>query len=231
MFTWICPQCGAEVPPSESSCPNCAAKESAPSTEAPAAAPAAQPPAPPAAPQGARKAYAPAVPRAARSGGVPGWVVALLVAGFLVSLGAIWLLYVLPNSRAREAASQTAPPPLETVAATPAPGGKPHPLAKYIEVTGFRITEDAKKNVQIKYLVVNHSGADLSDLVMELTIRPATARPEDKPVAAFSAKVPSLGPYESREITSTTKTEYRAYELPDWQFLRAEFRITSPPAE
>jgi hypothetical protein len=42
MFTWICPQCGREVPPSYTECPDCAAKGKVP--PAPAAEPA-QPPA------------------------------------------------------------------------------------------------------------------------------------------------------------------------------------------
>ena len=47
MFTWICPQCGREVPPSYNDCPDCAAKGKA---EPPPAQPSAplpgQPPAP-----------------------------------------------------------------------------------------------------------------------------------------------------------------------------------------
>jgi len=42
MFTWICPQCGREVPPSYSDCPDCAAKAAAGG----AAAPPPQPPQP-----------------------------------------------------------------------------------------------------------------------------------------------------------------------------------------
>jgi hypothetical protein len=43
-------------------------------------------------------------------------------------------------------------------------------------------------------------------------------------------KVAALGPYEAKEVETTVKSALRAYELPDWQFLRAEFEITSPPA-
>lgn len=228
MFNWICPQCGAEVPPSYDSCPNCAAREAGPAPAVPAAAP---PPVPQAPAAGVRKAFAPAAAPAAPRGGLPGWLVALLVATVLVGLGAAGYFYLLPSSRARQAGAEPAPPALETVAAAPAAGGKPHPLAKYIEITGFRIIEDARKNVQVKYVVVNHSNAELADLAMDLTLRPSTARPEDQPIASFSVKVPALLPYESREFSSTAKTQLRAYELPDWQFLRAEFRITSPPAE
>ena len=56
MFTWICPQCGREVPPAYTDCPDCAAK-------AAASAAAASPPPPPAEPGGpAQTAPPPAYP-------------------------------------------------------------------------------------------------------------------------------------------------------------------------
>src|SRR5882724_3074048 len=48
MFTWICPQCGREVPPSYNDCPDCAAKgKAAPPPAQPSAPAPAPPPAPP----------------------------------------------------------------------------------------------------------------------------------------------------------------------------------------
>jgi hypothetical protein len=44
----------------------------------------------------------------------------------------------------------------------------------------------------------------------------------------FDAKVPSLGPEEIQDVTATAATKLRIYELPDWQFIKAEFEITSP---
>jgi hypothetical protein len=207
MFTWICPKCGFEVQPSYSECPNCAR----PPEEA-AAAPAPRP-------------VAPAGPRTA----LPGWLVAALVAAVLVGLGAGAYFYLLPSS---QATSQTAAPPAPFEAPTshPTPGAKPHPLAKFIEIAGLRVTEDAKQKAQIKFLVVNHSGAELGDVTLAITLRPSTAKPDDKPLVSYVVKVASLRPYEAREMEASAKTGLRAYELPDWQFLRAEFEITSPPA-
>ena len=42
------------------------------------------------------------------------------------------------------------------------------------------------------------------------------------------AKVPSLGPLEIKDISAKVTTKLRIYELPDWQFMRADFDITSP---
>ena len=214
MFTWICPKCGAEVPPSYSECPNCAKPP-----EARSAAPAAPPLPPPARPA------KPAPPRAA----VPGWLVALLVAAVLVGLGAGAYFYLLPSSKTATLAPRQ-PAPFEAPFSLPSPKAKAHPLAKFIEIAGMRVTEDLKQKAQIKFLVVNHSGAELGDLTLAITLKPSTAKPEDKPVAVFTVKVASLRPYEARELETSVKSELRAYELPDWQFLRAEFEITAPPA-
>jgi hypothetical protein len=47
-------------------------------------------------------------------------------------------------------------------------------------------------------------------------------------VTEFEAKVPALSPHEVKDVTAQANTTLRIYELPDWQFLRAEFDITSP---
>ena len=214
MFTWICPKCGTEVPPSYSECPNCARPP-----EARSAVPAAAPLPPPA---------RPARPAPMKSA-VPGVLVALLVAAVLVGLGAGAYFYLLPSSKTAAPASKQ-PASFEAPSSFPSPKAKAHPLAKFIEIAGLRVTEDLKQKAQIKFVVVNHSGAELGDLTLAITLKPFTAKPEDKPVAAFSIKVPSLRPYESRQLETSVKSELRAYELPDWQFLRAEFEITAPAA-
>jgi hypothetical protein len=95
-------------------------------------------------------------------------------------------------------------------------------------VTGIRVSEDKKKNVQIRMDVVNHSLADVSDMELKVDIRSASAKPGDAPLCEVIAKVPPLGPQESKDVTAVGKTQFRAYELPDWQFLRVEYEIVSP---
>jgi hypothetical protein len=56
----------------------------------------------------------------------------------------------------------------------------------------------------------------------------SAAKPGDDPVTQFDAKVPSLGPHEIKDVTAQATTKLRLYELPDWQFLRGDFDITSP---
>jgi hypothetical protein len=219
MFTWICPKCGAEVLPSYSECPNCAR----PPEEQPAAEPAAAPRAAAAAPAAPARPAGPRVP-------LPGWAVAVLVAVVLVGLGAGAYFFLLPSSKAKSQTAAVPPAPFESPASQPAPSARPHPLAKFIEIAGLRVTEDARQKAQIKFLVINHSGAELGDVTLAITLKPSVAKPGDKPLASYSVKVARLGPYESRELETSVKTELRAYELPDWQFLRAEFEITSPPA-
>ena len=115
-------------------------------------------------------------------------------------------------------------PAAETAIATPAKG---HPLAKFIEISGFRTVEDARKPA-LRFLVINHSSAELPPLTLEVNLRVAGAKPEDPPVSTLNVKVPGIDPYDSKEITAQMKSRLRAYEFPDWQFLRADFSVVSP---
>ena len=102
-----------------------------------------------------------------------------------------------------------------------------HRFAKSIELAGFRVAELKPGTLQIKFGAVNHSLADLGDLGMTVIIRARTAREEEPPLASFPCKV-YLGPEEWKDVTVNLPTKLRVYELPDWQFLRASFEITSP---
>jgi hypothetical protein len=104
----------------------------------------------------------------------------------------------------------------------------PHPLAKYLELSGYRITETAPGKLSVKFAVVNHSDADIGDLTLKIKLITTAAKPDDPPITEFEAKVPALGPQELKDVTATAATKLRIYELPDWQFIRAAVEITSP---
>jgi hypothetical protein len=116
------------------------------------------------------------------------------------------------------------------IPAGPAATVSKHPLAKYIEFAGFRMREASAGKLNVKFVAINHSEADLGDLVVKVRLLTTVAKPEDPPISEFDVKIPSLGPQEIREIDASGATKLRIYELPDWQFLRAEFEIVSPAA-
>ena len=123
--------------------------------------------------------------------------------------------------------SSSPPPQAAKQPAAPAKASN-NPVAKYIELVGFRITEKGKGKLNIRFGVVNHSDADIGDLEMTVNIRTTNSKPEDPPIFTFPVKVSSVGPEELKEVEAETTTTLRVYELPDWQFLRPDFVVTSP---
>lgn len=221
MFTWICPTCGREVPPAYDECPDCAAKGKAGEPPAQAAPPAPPPgpersatPVPP--PQAAL--YAPPPPRP----GVPTWLLAILFAfAFLgVGAGVYWLVNYFRGG------TQAASVPIETSAVKG--HSKEHPLQKYVEVSGIRFVENAKHDIEARFVVINHSGADVTDLAGAVNVWGRTAKSEEEAAGSFRFTMPSLGPYESKEGIAPLSTKLKVYELPDWQNVSAEVQITSP---
>jgi hypothetical protein len=115
--------------------------------------------------------------------------------------------------------------PMEPTSAVPT---KKHPLAKYVELVGFRLSEAGGGKLRVKFVVVNHSEADIGDLGVRVRLMTSSSKPEDPPISEFDVKVPTLGPEEIKDVEAETPSKLRIYELPDWQFLKAEFEITCP---
>jgi len=103
-----------------------------------------------------------------------------------------------------------------------------NPLAKYIELVGFRINEKSAGKLEVQFGVVNHSEADVGDLKISVNLGTTAAKPGEPPLISFPAKVSSLGPSEMKNVSVEVPTKLRVYELPDWQFLKADFQITDP---
>lgn len=152
---------------------------------------------------------------------MPGWLVSLMLMLGIPAAGAGILLYFQPIGHS----SADAKAPVQDAQAAPVAPVSSHPLAQYVEVTGFRIVVDFNKKSEIHYLVVNHSAADLSDMTIFVTLRAANAKQGQPPLCRFSFKAPSLGPFESKEMTSPIEKSTKSISLPDWQDLRAEVQI------
>ncbi|HVP48348.1 MAG TPA: zinc ribbon domain-containing protein [Bryobacteraceae bacterium] len=245
MFTWICPQCGREVPPAYNECPDCTGKQpgqAAPPQPPPqvAAPQQVQPqqytrasvisaPPPPAQPmqQASPAAWMPAQQQPAQGITLPPWLLSIVFAILFLAVGAgayFGIRYFSGSSQA----SSTAPAGTESAPAAAAAKGKANTLQKYVEVVGMRLLEDPKQKPQVRFVVVNHSGAEIADLAANVNLWARTAKSDEEAVGTFSFKLPSLGAYETKEMSGPLNTKLRVYELPDWQNLVAEVQITSP---
>ena len=132
------------------------------------------------------------------------------------------LLSILTACSSPPDAGKSPAPPAKRVAASS------NPVAKYIELTGLRLGEKGPGKLRVRFGVVNHSDADLSDLVLDVQLSAAGAKPGEPPFAGFSAKVGALGPEEWKDVEVIVPTKLRVYELPDWQYVKADFQVTEP---
>ena len=156
---------------------------------------------------------------------MPAWLMTILSALAFVGVGAgayfgINYFKKEPGSADRNGVA------LEPVPARTAPG-KVSPLLKQIEIAGLRLTQNNAKKTEVRFVVVNHSGAEIQDLAGTINLQARTAKKDEEPVGVFAFKVPTLGPYESREVTTLVNTKLKVYELPDWQNLDQQLTITS----
>ena len=241
MFTWICPQCGREVPPSYTECPTCAERRqlaAQPATPPPSqqavapppplapppayAQPQYAPPPPPPPPPQQQPVYAQQPPQQQpqyytlpdQKKGMPTWLVGVLTV--VVLGGGLFGLYKFVGGSSKPAPVQ---------AALPA-DGKAHPYQKYLEVVGVRLMETESKKNMVRFTVVNHSAADLSGLELSIVLSPTTG---GEPVAVIDAKVGDVPAQGIKDMESPLNTKLKVYELPDWQFVKTSFVITAPP--
>src|SRR5215467_14092201 len=128
-----------------------------------------------------------------------------------------------PPSDDKQNKKTFAPPPMHFTATNTS-----NPVAKYLELVGFRINERKPGQLQIQFGVANHSEADIGDVKMIVNIGTTAAKPGEPPLISFPATVSKLGPSDLKDVTADVPTKLRVYELPDWQFLKADFQITEP---
>ena len=252
MFTWICPQCGREVPPAYNECPDCSKKVADGGANPPVQPANAPPPptqqyaAPPnPAPQSAPPQYAPPQygapsnyppqppappawypPQPARPRGLnlPVWLMTIVFALAIGGLvgGVYWIL------QTNRSPGSAGPAPSATVESPAAkPGAKTNPVQKYIEVSGVRFTQDKKKKTIATFVVVNHSEAEINGLAGNVTIWGRTKKSEEDAQGTFSFST-TLGPFESKELSAPINTKLKIYELPDWQNITTDIQVTAP---
>ncbi len=164
--------------------------------------------------------------RAPEGSRLPNWLGALLAfaAVGLIAAGVTWY-----TTRSRNAAADGDDPSLSaSPRKTPANAGL-HPYAKDLELTGFRITDNSTRKMQLTFLVVNHGSAEMSDLAGIVTLNPKGAGPDDKPACTFKFKVSSVPPFGAKEVVVNEFMQRRKpIDMPDWQFLVPVVEITSP---
>ena len=237
MFTWICPQCGREVPPAYTECPDCAAKTRAaaappeadkapPQTEdvPPEAVPPVLPLRPPApAPEPVKvRPYVPP-PAPASHAGMPTWLMAVVFAFAFLGLGAA-IYWTVGYFRG----PATKPP--ATVENPAAKAGVPvNPFQKYMEIAGVRFVEDPKNKskILVKFILINHSPADIQGLAGNVTVWGRTQKSEEEAAGTF-AFTTNIGAFESKEMEAPLTTKLKIYELPDWQNVSTDVQITAP---
>ena len=239
MFTWICPQCGREVPPAYNECPDCS-KETAPAAGPP---PEAAPPQPGAAapqPPAPAPSIAAPVPEpqpdfrfephgepVAPRRGLPTWLMAILFAAGFVAIGTG--VYWAVSSTRKSSAGALSQPSGNVESPAAKPGSPVHPLQKYIEISGVRFLQDAKKKnvILVTFLVINHSPAEVTGLAGNVTLWSSTHRSDEDAQGNFRFKADLKG-FASKELTMPFTTTKPAVELADWQYLSPDVQITAP---
>ena len=155
-------------------------------------------------------------PPAAGKSSAPGWMISLLVA-LLILLASSWFLQKTAFAdRFLVTHADTSTPSDAALGAFPT-------MAKYVEVTGLRASVDSKNGSDIRYVVVNHSAADLPPFQIKVKVHPRKGNAE---IFSFTAVVPGLGPNESREMHTSISSELHSYDVPEWSNMRVEAHVT-----
>ncbi|HVY93018.1 MAG TPA: hypothetical protein VHA14_09730, partial [Bryobacteraceae bacterium] len=148
----------------------------------------------------------------------PAWLMALLAFGGVLALFAAAYYVMNAHSSSTSSAAKDAAAKTQTT----------NPLAKYIEVVGVRLMS-AKDGQEVRFLVVNHAAAELTDLSANVTLYANTQRSEEDPVGTFTFRLPEIGANESKEMTAPLKTDKAPYDMPeDWRNISADVQVQGP---
>ena len=183
------------------------------------------------------QAHAPGAPRAggtlfgsavqpepAQRRGLPTWLMTVLLAvGFVVCL---WGIYSIVGSS--RGGTQKPSTTVESPAAKP--GAPTNAWQKFVEVSGVRFAENAKKQPIVKFVLINHSGMEIEGLAGNVTLFGRTQKSEEEAAGTFTFTA-NLEPNAAKDMEAPLTTKLKIYELPDWQNVSTDLQITAPGGE
>jgi hypothetical protein len=146
---------------------------------------------------------------------MPGWLLSFLVATVL-SLGGIAIVRKMTLANKPDSGGTAAAATMTTQSV----------FARSIEVTGLRVMGDAKHASQLRYIIVNHSSAPVSNLALRIAVRSDSMPGSAKPLFTVSALLTGLAPYESREVVADIE-DLAAGEIPEWNQLKPEIQVVT----
>jgi hypothetical protein len=156
---------------------------------------------------------------------IPSWFLSVLIA-IALFLGVGSLLQYFSENRDTKATPVASQQPVQASTASAATAVvDAHPLARFVEITGLRVSADLNHKSQLQYLVVNHSSARLSDVLLKISVRSTSDSPGAPALFTLSVIVPSLGPNQSKEIKTDLDAALRSTAIPDWDNLRADVQV------
>jgi hypothetical protein len=182
VFTWVCPQCGAEVDVAEKTCQRCQRKFEVDSTEDTAD----RLPRLKETPDGRAKAAAFALKPVQ---------LALVIVALIAAVG-LAIYFSQPRGLVLEDV------PEDAIAEPEVTGGSG--LAGPIEVTGLRFRYDEKFTPLAQAVIINHSNRELHGVRLAVKLNTVDAPPGASPLATFEVTLEEpLGEQASAEIEST----------------------------
>ena len=74
--------------------------------------------------------------------------------------------------------------------------------------------------------MVNHSASEATGLVLQIAVR-SVIQDGKEPLFHVSAVVPSLGPFQAKELRTDLDSTLDSTAVPDWGDLKADGRVTT----
>jgi hypothetical protein len=184
-----------------------------------------QPPQAPPQPQAPPPGYYAMPSEPGRKLNLPVWLMTVIFAVGIVGV-VFGIVSLFSTNRGSEGNGPAPAAAVESPAAKP--GAKTNGFQKYIEISGLRFVLDAKKKTTLaKFVVINHSEADIEGLAGNVTIWARTQKSEEDAQGTFTFTT-NLGSFESKELSVPLNTKRKIYELGDWQNLTTDVQITGP---